>query len=114
MKKIISILLIIAMMATTMTVILAGTVTAVAAEGTVTVAEAAETDGKLTAERFLAGFLWFINEISKGIRNGGIFSALLDDVFDYVKENIIDIDSIYDYLENSGIVEWVAHLIFPR
>ena len=114
MKKFVSVLLIIAMMATTMSVVFAGTVTAFAAESTVAVTTEESSEGGSTGLKMFAGFLWFINEVCKGILHGGVFSVLLDDVFEYIEKNVFDVSSIYTYLENSGIVEWVAHLIFPR
>lgn len=110
MKKIICMLLIIAMMATTMSVIFAGTVTAFAAESAVTATAEADEE---SSSVFAAIVSWFINGILKGINGGGIFSTLLDDIFDYIK-NVFNIDAVYDYLENSGIFEWAAHLLFPR
>lgn len=115
MKKFISVLLIVAMMATTFAMIFAGTVTAFAAEKEATIVEEEYQpieEGSIGA-KFAAAFVWLFNELKGRSRFAGVFSILMDGIVDYVDTHIADLDGIYYFFTHSGIVEWIAHK-FPH
>ena len=109
MKKFVSILLIVSMLMTFFTVIGAGTVTAFAADDVAAVAETAE--GMSLAE-VIKTFIAFVRAIWEYIQNNGGLGMVLDAVYDLLAQLGLDIDGIYDWIQNSGIVELIAKIFF--
>lgn len=114
MKKFISVLLIVAMMATTFAVIFAGTVTAFAAESnSVAVSEYVSAEKSSISAKFSAAIVWLLDVLFHRSKDAGILSVLMEGIYDIISSRH-DVEGFMNFLINSGIVEWVTRVFFPR
>lgn len=116
-KKLISVLLIVAMLFTTVTIIFAGTVTAAAATTTsVATTEIGDVAAKVINSITESGFIKTLIDIFKAvwnyIQNNGGFGSILDSFYALIQSIGVDIDGIYEWLTTSGIIEEIAKIIF--
>ena len=113
MKKFISILLIVAMMMTTMTVVFCGTISAFAAEKSSVVAEVEESKVVSAIE---TGLWKIIKNFFVGIWDNftqqGIVATLMDGFYALLEAFGVNIDGFYEWELTSGIIDWVAETFF--
>lgn len=113
MKKFISILLIVAMMMTTMTVVFCGTISAFAAEKSSVVATVEKSEVVSAIE---TGLWKIIKDFFVGIWNNftqqGIIATLMDGIYAFLKLCGVNIDGFYEWELTSGILDWVAKTFF--
>lgn len=116
MKKIISVLLIVAMMAATFAMVFAGTVTAVAegAEASVTAKYVSNDNDAGSIGSRIAGFFALIFDVLfHRSNNPGLFSVIIDGIYNAF-DNRFDISGFMEGLNASGFIEWFNHTFFPR
>lgn len=116
MKKFLCILLIVSMMMSTMVIIFSGTVTALASESNTITATAANNNND-DAENIKNSIVSLVN-VFKALwnmlqKNGGV-GVLLDACYALLEQIGVNINGFYDWLKDSGIVEWVANMFFPK
>lgn len=113
MKKFISILLIVAMMMTTMTVVFCGTISAFAAEKSSVIAEVEKYE--VVSE--LVAKLWeiikdFFISIWDNFTQQGIIATLMDGFYELLELCGINVDGFYEWELTSGIIDWIAETFF--
>ena len=115
MKKFIAILLVISMMAMTCAVIFAGTVTAFAAESNVAAVsdEYVPIEENSIGSKVAAIIVWLINAFRNSSNDAGPLSIIMEGIYQSIAKRY-DVDSLMEWLNESGIVEWVTRIIFPR
>ncbi|MBQ6624810.1 MAG: hypothetical protein IIX39_03215 [Clostridia bacterium] len=107
MKKLISVLLVIAMMMSTCVVIFSGTVTAFAA----TANNAPDTQ---SITEVVKTFILLVKSLHKYFQEqGGFFALVMDGIYQSLEDVGLDIDGIYEWITTSGIEVWVAEVLFP-
>lgn len=113
MKKLISVLLVIAMMMSTCVVVFSGTVTALAAESSSIATEIDAGDTPSFTE-VVKTFILFVKALHKYFQEqGGFFALLMDEIYLSLEEAGLNIDGIYEWITTSGIEVWVAEVLFP-
>ena len=114
MKKFISMLLVISIMATTFALIFAGTVTAFAAESNaVTAEEYVPVDDTSIGAKVAAIVVWFINAFRNSSNDAGPLSYIMEAIYQAIAQRY-DVEGLMEWLNESGIVEWVTRIVFPR
>ncbi|MBQ7580966.1 MAG: hypothetical protein IJU39_06650 [Clostridia bacterium] len=125
MKKFISILLIVAMMATTFAVIFAGTVTAFAEDKTTTTTTKATTTtttkGPMTKDELLYeidskiynAVITVVVDILKSVAKGGVFNFLIDDAVKWIQTNILTVNGLTKLIQSSAILKYLGWKVAP-
>ena len=107
MKKLISVLLVIAMMMSTCVVIFSGTVTAFAAGAN----NASDTP---SFTEVVKTFILLVKSLHKYFQEqGGFFALVMDEIYQSLEDVGLDIDGIYEWITTSGIEVWLAEVLFP-
>lgn len=116
MKKFLSILLIISMMMSTMVVIFSGTVTALASESNAITATAANNndDDAENIRNSIVSVIRVFKALWDMLQKTGGIGVLLDACYALLEQIGVNINGMYDWLKDSGVVEWLAHLFFPQ